>query len=107
MVGDELVFYGDGEPGSPQGGPAHIRTLAHRHPGLRPPLAPQAVVPISPARAVVGIRSRAGIKAEQVLQKFPLKDSFSRFSFENKFITTSNRKPVAVGLITSRPGLSN
>lgn len=81
--------------------------LAHRHPGLRPPLAPQALVPISPARAVVGIRSRAGIKAEQVLQKFPLKDSFSRFSFENKFITTSNRKPVAVGLITSRPGLSH
>ena len=32
---------------------------------------------------------------------------FLRFSFENKFITTSNREPVALGLIISRPGLSN
>lgn len=71
------------------------------------PWSPRPWGPISTARAVVSIGSRAGIKAEQVLQKFPLKDSFSRFSFENKFITTSNRSPVAVGLITSSPGLSN
>lgn len=70
------------------------------------PLASVAETAPGPHEARAISVSRAGIEAQQILQKFPLKDSFSRFSFENKFITTSNRNPVALGLITSRPGLS-
>lgn len=92
----------------PTGTPGH-HTLPLRARGSlpsspRPPCAPSCLSPIGVARAIG--RSRAGIKAEQVLQKAPLKDSFSRFSFENKFITTSHRNPVASGLIPSRPGPS-
>lgn len=51
-------------------------------------------------------KSGVGIKAKPALQKCPFKDAFSRFSFENKFLTTSQGSPPpgvqspALGLLT-------